>query len=197
MTPSRVPLALVLVMVAVLLAAGCSGQQAGEWEGTGNGSAPAATTSTVPPLTPPDCPRPISLERSNYSQWITLNPGSDHFAGETFSINGTIQRKNQSEDFEKIYIIIERFGPHTGKGPQIVFEGVADHFSGNCAVKSWSISVNLSENLASGIYDVMVDTSKQSLSYSFNLSQPRPSGSQIQEVTNFSDPTSSGPVTPL
>jgi hypothetical protein len=201
MTPIRVTLALMLVIVAVLLAAVCVQEQpAGVGKVEANGTVTNTTIPAVVPLNHTECPQPVSLERSNYSMWIKMNPVSDHVAGDEFDINGTIQRKNQSEDFEKIYLIIERFGAHTGRGPQIVFEGVVDHYSGDCQVKPWSIHVTLSENLPSGRYDVIAETLADTpqwlaLSYSFNLLQPRSSGSQIQVVTSSPDSAPSSPVT--
>lgn len=161
----------------------------------GNGTVMSTTISSVAPLIHPECPRPVSLEKTNYSVWITMNSPGDHIAGDTFEINGTIQRKNQSEDFENIFLFIERFGPHTGRGPQVAFEGIVDHYSGDCQIKFWSIRVNLSENLPPGNYDVIAYTSQQTRSYSFNVTQPRSSRSQMPPTASYSNFTMSELVT--
>lgn len=171
MVSLRVVVILLLVAGAVLLAAGCVGQPESDEMGTGNGVNLTTVISTRPLINPQECPRPVSLENFHYSQWITLNHGNDHYAGDTFAITGTVQRKNESEDFENISILIERFGPHTGQGPQMVFEGIVDRYTGDCLVKTWSAPVQLSEQLASGTYDVIVETPEQSLSYTFNISK--------------------------
>jgi len=88
MTPTRVTLALMLVMVTVLLAAGCMGELATEKQ-MSNTTEPVTNTPAVVTIT---LITPVSTECSapvNGSHWIKINPISEIHRGDQIFITGT------------------------------------------------------------------------------------------------------------
>lgn len=95
MTPTRVTLALVLVMVAVLLATGCAGQPVAEKQmsnttGTVTNTPTVEKTILILPV-PTECPVPV-----NGSYWIKINPISEIHRGDQIFISGTTSLQKET-----------------------------------------------------------------------------------------------------
>ena len=82
--PMRVTLTLMIMLIAgLVLAAGCVGQ-AENGKSAGNITLPVPITSSIP--------TPIQIEPSKVPQegyWIKINPVSDKYVGESFTITST------------------------------------------------------------------------------------------------------------
>lgn len=97
MTPIRITLILVLVMVAALLAAGCAGQTS---DGKNMGNVPSTVLVTsIPSLK--QIESPIVHEEGYY--WIKMDPISDKYTGENFTITSTTNLSAGDEILVQVY----------------------------------------------------------------------------------------------
>jgi hypothetical protein len=140
MTPSRVPLALVLMMVAVLLAAGCAGQTGGDGISTAPHTIPLTPSTLIGQPDQTLCP----MSSVNTTPYIVINPVSDHIIGDVFEINGTTNLESDSmikiEIYQSHFYLEPKNVPHVYTG----LSGNATIHRDNCGMNAWSFRTNSS-----------------------------------------------------
>jgi hypothetical protein len=105
MTPIRGTLGLTLMIVVVLLAAGCMGQAETRKSDT-NVTSPVSTT---PPISTTTEIEPPQISQEGY--WIKIDPISDKYTNEIFSISSTTNLSAGEEILVQVYSSTFHTGP--------------------------------------------------------------------------------------
>ena len=138
MTSLRAMFVLMLIIMVVLLAAGCMGQ-AGDGKSAGNVTPPVSTTSSIP--------IPTQIEPPQVSQegyWIKIDPISDKFVGESFTITSTTNLSVGTEVLVQVYSATHFNGPKMQTWEFYGVTGTIKVIQGNRGINTISFVVNSS-----------------------------------------------------
>jgi hypothetical protein len=136
-THIRVTLVLTLIIVVVLLVSGCVGQHDGVY--AGNVTLPVSITSSIP--------TPIQIEPSQVPQegyWIKLDPISDKYVGESFTITSTTNLSVGTEVLVQVYTGTHFNGPKIQTWEFYGATGTVKVIQGNRGINTISFVVNSS-----------------------------------------------------
>ena len=138
MTPLCKMLTFFLVLLAVLLAAGCVGQ-AENGKSAGNVTSPVPTTPSIATTT--EIGRP-QISQEGY--WIQIDPISDKFVGESFTITSTTNLSAGEEILVQVYSGTHFNGPKIQTWEFYGATGSVKVIQGNRGINTISFVVNSS-----------------------------------------------------
>jgi hypothetical protein len=138
MTSLRIIFALTLFIITVVLSVGCMGQT-GDGKSAGNIISPVPTTASIPTPTLID---PYQVSQEGY--WIKIDPISDKYTGEVFTITSTTNLSVGTEVLVQVYSGTHFNGPKIQTWEFYGATGTVKVIQGNRGINTISFVVNSS-----------------------------------------------------